>query len=300
MASEDRGDTIGPATSTHSYWRNTITAKPTFSTTAYRYPRERFILALTLILVFLVIALTATATICLSAVFILGMVVISYRANRVRHRQLLERALQVMPQDTPRLATLTTETIARLQVESVQVFVAPHDFLNAYTFGLSSPKVVVLYSSLLKVMDEDEMRFILGHELGHVRLGHTELNSLIGGMAGIPSPPATAVLLTMAFLWWNRTCEHSADRAGLLACGKLHKAISALVKLTAGAKARTPADLEQALRRIQAEDDHAISNLAEALGTHPMTIRRIDELRSYAASDEYRRLKAQLDRNVIG
>jgi hypothetical protein len=40
----------------------------------------------------------------------------------------------------------------------------------------------------------------------------------------------------MAFLWWNRACEYSADRAGLLACGRLHKAISALVKLAEGAE----------------------------------------------------------------
>ena len=46
------------------------------------------------------------------------------------------------------------------------------------------------------------------------------LNWLVGGMAGIPSPFMASALLAMAFLWWNRACEFSADRAGLLACGK--------------------------------------------------------------------------------
>ena len=246
----------------------------------------------------LVIALTATATVCLSVLFVLAAVALSYAINRGHHRTLLEQARQVTPQHAPRLAALVAESAARLQAGPVRAFVAPADTLNAYTFGLTSPKVVVLYSPLLQVMDEDELRFILGHELGHVRLGHTWLNSLIGGMAGIPSPFLASAVLAMAFLWWNRVCEHSADRAGLLACGKPHKAISALVKLTAGPEARTQADLERVLRHIQAEDDHVLSNLGEALTTHPMMVRRIEELRRYAASGEYRRLQALVNRNV--
>ena len=245
-------------------------------------------------LVLLVIALTATATVCLSALFVLVMLLISYGANRAHHRALLKQAQQVTARDAPALAALVAETGARLRVESARVFVAPRGELNAYTFGLSSPKVVVLYSALLQRMDADELRFILGHEMGHIRLGHTELNSLVGGVAGIPSPPVAGILLTMAFLWWNRACEYSADRAGLLACGKLHKAISALVKLTAGADARTPADLERALRLIEAEDDHAVGNLLEALTTHPMTVRRIDELQRYASSNQYRHLRERM------
>ena len=256
---------------------------------------------------FLVIALTATATVCLSFVFVLAMVALSYAITRSHHRALLERARPVTAQDTPALATLVTESVARLQPGPVQVFVAPGRVLNAYTFGLASPKVVVLHSALLQVMDADELRFVLGHELGHVRLGHTWLNSLVGGMAGIPSPFVASAMLAMAFLWWNRACEYSADRAGLLACGKPQKAISALVKLAEGAGAGTGADgstelaevLERALRHIEAEDDHALASLSEALSTHPMMVRRIEELRRYATSAEYRRLQTRIERNVV-
>jgi Zn-dependent protease with chaperone function len=297
LASGPRSATIGTS-SKPSPGGSPIAASRPYDTTAYRYPRERLILALTLLLVFVVIALTATATVCLSVVFVVAAVALSYSLNRAHHRALLAQARRVTPQHTPRMAALLAESAARLRVGPVQVFVVPGEALNAYTFGLSSPKVVVLYAPLLQVMDDDELRFILGHELGHVRLGHTWLNSLLGGMAGIPSPFLASAVLAMAFLWWNRACEHSADRAGLLACGKIHKAISALVKLTAGTEARTPADLERALQYIQAEDDHALSNLTEALTTHPMTIRRIEELRHYAASAEYRRLQPLVDQNV--
>jgi Zn-dependent protease with chaperone function len=246
----------------------------------------------------MVIAVTATATLCGSVLFTLVFVGYAYAASRVRHDELIRRAQPVTPQSVPALAALAHECAARLLVEPVQIFVAPGNVLNAYTFGLTAPKVVVLYAPLLKIMDADEVRFIVGHEMGHVRLGHTWLNSLVGGMAGVPSPFFAAVLLALAFRWWNRACEFSADRAGLLACGKPQKAISALVRLTTGTASRTSGALDQALQHVEAEDDNLANVLGEALATHPMTVRRIAELRRFAASEEYRRWQALVDQNL--
>jgi len=263
-------------------------------TTAYRYPHEHLILALTLLLVLAVIALTATATACASGLFIIAFVVLSFYLGRSQHRALLQTARRVTSQNTAGLAHTIQQGITRLQPGDVEVYVAPSQALNAYTFGLASPRVVVLYSALFEVMDEDEVLFILGHELGHVALGHTWLNSLVGGVAGIPSSWGAGAILTMAFLWWNRACEFSADRAGLLACEKPEKAITALIKLVAGPEANTRLGMEMVYRQIDAEDDTFMGSLGEALGTHPMLIRRIQELRRYAASSQYQRLQAQM------
>lgn len=249
-------------------------------------------------LVFLVIALTATATLCISFLFILGILALSYAYTRSYHKALVEKGQAVSRGSAPAISSLVEEAVARLRPDPVEVFVAPGEVMNAYSFGLSSPKVIVLQAPLLQRMNGDELLFVVGHELGHVRLGHTWLNSLVGGLAGIPSPFLAAALLRFAFLWWNRACEFSADRAGLLVCGDPNVAISALIKLTAGTEARSRIDLERALQRIEAEDDHVLSGLAEALATHPMTVRRIEELRRYAGSEEYRRLRQGMDRNV--
>ena len=259
-------------------------------TTAYRYPGEQAILLATLALVGGVIALTAAATVCASVLFILAFIVTSFSFTRSHHQRLISSARLVTPQSLPEVEQVARQGVARLQPGEVQVYLAPSHELNAYTFGLDTPKVVVLYSALLQVMDRDELSFILGHELGHVALGHTWLNSLVGGIAGIPSSSSAGILLTMAFLWWNRACEYSADRAGLLACGKPEKAISALVKLAAGPQADTQMELAQAYRRIDAEDDTLLGSLYQALATHPMLIRRIRQIRKYAGSAEYARL----------
>ena len=207
----------------------------------------------------------------------------------------MRHAYQVTPQNTPNLDILVKEIAQRLRIGKVDVFVTKDNRLNAYTFGLVSPQTIVLYSPLLELMDRKELTFIIGHEMGHVSLGHTWLNTLIGGMAGIPGSMGLSALLVLLFRWWNRSCEYSADRAGLLACGKPDKAISALVKLVAGQQGSTALGLNRALRYIETQDDDVFSNLSELLGTHPMMIRRIQELRQFASSKQYRRLQSRLN-----
>jgi len=197
----------------------------------------------------------------------------------------------------PELSSLAGKTANRLGVEPVEVFVIPNRELNAYTFGLSTPKTIVLNSSLFDVMDQDEIQFVLGHEMGHVQLGHTWLNSLVGGMAGIPSPPEIGLLLVLIFRWWNRACEYSADRAGMLAVGSPRKAVSALVKLYTGIHNLSPASLERALVSIETQDDSLWNNLNELLATHPMIVRRIEQLQHYINTAEYRRLQSLVNQN---
>jgi Zn-dependent protease with chaperone function len=270
-----------------------------FRTRAYRYENEQVVLVLTILLVLGVIVLTATATLCLSGVFIIAMFVISAMLIRSHHQSLMARAMRVDRARTPDLAQWVAECGLKLQPGQVDVFLVNQKQVNAYTFGISSPKVLVLFTSLLNVMTGDELKFIIGHEMGHVVLGHTWLNTIIGGMAGIPAPFGAAVVLYTAFRWWNRMCEFSADRAGLLACGDIHTAISALVKLAAP-EIRSQHEFERALALIDAEDDLASNRLAEVFQTHPMLIRRINALRDYARTAEYQRIQAGVNRNLGG
>jgi Zn-dependent protease with chaperone function len=105
------------------------------------------------------------------------------------------------------------------------------------------------------------------------------------------------VILYTAFRSWNRNCEFSADRAGLLACGDLNKAISALVKLVAP-NMRTQSDFERALTMIDAQDDNVLNQFGELFQSHPMVIRRINQLREYAATSDYKNLQASMNRNL--
>ena len=270
-----------------------------FRSRAYRYDNEQVVLVLTILLVLAVIVLISTVTFCLSGVFILAMLLLSALMIRSHHQSLMRSAHRVDRNHTPELALLVEACGLKLQPGQVDVFLLKHNQLNAYTFGVSNPKVLALYTPLLKVMSPGELSFIIGHEMGHVALGHTWLNTILGGMAGIPAPFGAAVLLYTAFRWWNRMCEYSADRAGLLACGDIHVAVSALVKLVEP-DIRSQGDFERALALIDAEDDSASNRLAEVFQSHPLVIRRVNALRDYVRTAEYRHIQVGMNRNVGG
>ena len=263
--------------------------------TDYRYPNEGLILLLTVLLVLGVIAFTSVATLCGSALFLAGMVALAFWLNGRHHAALVGQAEPVTAENIPALHALVQETGGRLGVRALKVFVAPGRALNAYTFGLVEPQVIVLFTGLARVLDREELQFVIGHEMGHIQLGHTWLNSVIGGMAGIPSPYPAAALLYVAFRWWNRACEFSADRAGLLACGRLDKAVSALIKIATGGAALSAGSQQRALAALDRQDEDLGSLLGEAPSTHPLIARRVDELRKFAASADYSRLRARLN-----
>jgi Zn-dependent protease with chaperone function len=259
--------------------------------TSYRYPTEHLILLGTVFVITILLAITAVPTVCAIPLFALLFIAISYQISKSQYRQIVRAGTPISWEQTPELAKLAQACVQKLKPGQVQLFVLESRQLNAFTFGFSNPKTVVLYSPMLQVMDADELKFVIGHELGHVGLGHAWLNTLLGGMAGVPTTFAGAIVLTLAFRWWNRACEYSADRAGLLACGSLNKAVSALAQLAVG-DIRNQAELQQALKLLEAQDHDLENVLGETLSTHPMLIKRIKELRSWAQTSEYRRLAA--------
>lgn len=262
--------------------------------TSYRYPNESSVFWLTILLVIAVIVFTSAATICLSGIFILAMFVLAYYLNKSHHDALLREAIQVNPESSPQLSRLVNLCSQRLKPGQLTCFVAQSDSLNAYTFGITDPKILVLYSSLLRIMDEDELAFVIGHEMGHIQLGHTWLNTILGGMAGIPASYGAAAMLTVVFKTWNRMCEYSADRAGLLVCAKPEKAVSALLKLVSGDKYISSIESQQLLQAVDQEDDSLLSHMNEMLSDHPMTIKRIKQIREYARSRGYVSLVRQI------
>ncbi len=262
----------------------------------YRYDNEQVVLAITLLLVLKVIILTATVTFCLSAVFIIGMFILSAVMTRAHHQALMQEAFAVTPSrapSSPRWWKKPNQAAAR-RGGGLPDQEKPDERLYLWH---RQPQGAGALHPLLKFLSPNELKFIIGHEMGHVALGHTWLNTIIGGLAGIPAPFGASILLYAAFRWWNRMCEFSADRAGLLACGDMNLAVSAMVKLVAP-EVRTQREFEQALAAIDAQDDEVSNRLAEVFQTHPMLIRRINKLQDYTRTPQYQRMQAGVNANV--
>ena len=139
---------------------------------------------------------------------------------------------------------------------------------NAYVAGLFGTKRIVFWDNILKDLNEEELLFVLGHEMGHYVLHHkfkriafTSLlafvslyvayrltGPLIGRFKsrwGFDSPAdiAAAPLVILVFLLlgfvglpasmaFSRHLEHEADRFGLELTHSNHAAAMVFVKLT--------------------------------------------------------------------
>jgi Zn-dependent protease with chaperone function len=256
----------------------------------YRYPSESTTFAITLLIVLAVLVISAIFTFFIAPLIVVFLLVMSYFSNKAMHGQLVRQGQHVDMRSAPDLTQVAIDCAKRVGAHGIEVYIVPNEQRNAYTFGLEKPQIVVIYSSLLRIMDVDELKFVIGHELGHVVFGHTWLNTLLGGMAGVPTSFALSMVVNLAFRSWNRACEYSADRAGLVACGNLNKVIQTLVELAAG-DIKSQEQFQQAMVLLERQDNSFGNVLSESLASHPMIIKRIQELQKFAASEQYHQLQ---------
>ena len=121
-----------------------------------------------------------------------------------------------------------------------EMYVQADPTLSAQTVGMDRP-IIVLSSGLVHHLDDDELRFVIGHELGHAISGHAVYRTLLlrllglGGLLNaIPGGALGIRMVTVGLLEWSRKAELSADRAGLLASQDPTAALRTHMKLASG------------------------------------------------------------------
>src|SRR5207247_9471370 len=88
-------------------------------------------------------------------------------------------AVRVGATQFPRLNQLYTDVLTTMDWEPrPELFVSQTPFVNAGAFGMERP-FIVINSDALKLLDDDEMRSLLGHELGHVMSGHALYRTIL-------------------------------------------------------------------------------------------------------------------------
>src|SRR5437899_3061022 len=132
-------------------------------------------------------------------------------------------AVRVGPSQFPNVNAAFTDVCATMDWETrPELFVSQSPFVNAGAYGMDRP-FIVINSSALSLLDNDELHNILGHELGHVMSGHALYRTIMViiltfGLRNLPFLAGIALLpIQFALLEWYRKSELSADRAGLLA-----------------------------------------------------------------------------------
>lgn len=209
-------------------------------------------------------------------------------------------AVRVSEKQFPELHRRYLEVIDTLDApDHYPLFVSQTPLVNAGAYGMDRP-FIVLNSGTLSLLEEEELTWLLGHELGHILSGHVlyrTMTVLLIRLAqqGFPIVGIAARGVLLGLLEWSRRSELSADRAGLLASQNPEAALRTMLKLAGGgSKEETdlPAFLEQADEYRQSGDlaDAVFKVLNLTMATHPFHVLRAAELRDWIESGEYDRV----------
>ena len=214
-------------------------------------------------------------------------------------------AVRVGPSQFPQLWMRHVEMCTTFDWPRVpELYVSQTPFFNAGAYGVDDPFIVV-HSAALEILDEDEIRTLLAHELGHVMSGHALYTTIAAILALVslgvlPTIAAIAVLpIRLAFLEWSRKSELSADRAGLLGIQDVAIAQGLDMKMAAGGRgeeftAQLNVEAFMAQANEYAYNNEGLDVVYKLLNTfaltHPMHTVRAAELQRWVAAGEYDRI----------
>ena len=220
----------------------------------------------------------------------------------------MSSSIRCGPNQYPTLYGIMRESAKVMDMPEPELYVSNNPFTNAFAGGVERP-YVTLRSSMIDTMSDEELYFIMGHELAHIKSQHVlyfsvgsllfPLLDLLGRRTMGASDVATFALV-LAFYEWSRQAEFSSDRGGLLVAQDLKVATRSLIKLAAG-PSRLSHELNEDAFMEQArayQDADSLDKLGKfvlfaTMGktmTHPMPVHRTQELERWTQTGAYNRI----------
>lgn len=209
-------------------------------------------------------------------------------------------AVRVTPRQFPKLHGLYAEVCKTLDSpEEYDLFVSQTPVVNAGAYGMDKP-FIIMNSGTLALLDDRQVSYVLGHEVGHILSGHvlyrtmmvllTELAKL-----GFPIVGLAARAVLLALNEWSRKAELSCDRAGLLAVQDPEVVLSTMLKMAGGGsdEETSLAEFIQQAEEYRESEDVADSvfKILNLLGqSHPFYVLRVAELRNWIEAGDYDRV----------
>lgn len=224
--------------------------------------------------------------------------------ERTARLMLLGNSVRVDERQFPTIHRMLTEVGRVLDApELPELYVASDPTVNAMTIGMDRP-VIVLNSALVDLMDEEELRFVVGHELGHALSGHAVYRTLLlrlmqfsGILGALPLGGLGIRVVVAALMEWSRKAELSADRAGLLATQDPAVALRVHMKTASGGHLEDldPASfLAQGAEYAEGGDlrDSVLKLMLVEQQSHPFAVVRAAESKRWVDSGAYTRVLA--------
>jgi len=160
------------------------------------------------------------------------------------------------------------------------VFIRDDPFVPVVAIGIGDPYAIVISAQYVEHFLPDELRFLIGRELGHIASGHTRYTSLLS------SNGRENGVIAVAFGAWLRKIDYTADRIGLLCCGSLDAAIRAIAVSAFGSVGRR-VDLGAFAGQLKELHAEPSLRMAEWTASTPYATNRIAALHRFARDPLY-------------
>ncbi|PKV00078.1 protease HtpX [Bifidobacterium pseudolongum subsp. pseudolongum] len=230
-------------------------------------------------------------------------------------------AQPVTEQQAPELYRIVRELSQRAGKPMPRIYIAPTATPNAFATGRNERHAAVCCTQgILQILNEREIRGVLGHELMHVYNHDIRTSAIAGAMATVISylgyslmyfgnstrsnrdsdngagalgavgallsvilAPIAASLIQMAI---SRTREYDADEDGSLLTGDPNALASALYKIENGVAANPmpPTATDRSVAAMMIESPFSARGISKMFSTHPPTADRIARLQQMAAA----------------
>lgn len=171
--------------------------------------------------------------------------------------------------------------------------------INAMTTGSDDEPYLVLSSLLVKTMSTEQLKFIIGHECGHIAMGHVVYHSAVSTAGNLSQlipiiGPAIYSLVSLPMNAWERRSEITADRAGLLCCMDVELAQRTLLQIESAFQNADVLDIDGYIENSRRYlKKGTLRRLGEYSANHPLISKRMDALKVFANSTCYLELTDQ-------
>jgi len=188
-------------------------------------------------------------------------------------------AIKITRELTPELQIAIEEVCNNLSIESnkINAYINPSEVINAGCVNTTRDKCIITFTSpLVNLLTIDEIKFTVGHELGHFLLNHC-LEDWVSNES-------------QQSLIKKRAGEISCDRIGLLACKDISVSIKSMMKSLSGLSGKyLTYDMKSFLKQL--EDIKYETRSLSQFYTHPAFLLRVKALLRFAQSDKYLHIK---------
>ena len=206
----------------------------------------------------------------------------------------LATGIHVSRNTYPELYAIVEECAAKLNIPVPYVIISDQvRGINACTAGTDQFAFIAISSMLPVVLNADELKFVIGHECGHLALGHVVYHTALGMMCaagGLLPMVGNIIAKTISYPLnaWSRRSEISADRAGLICCNDVQVAKRSLFKLEAGFLNISSVDIDAYVRESEAMlENSTLGRLNEFFMSHPIIPKRIKAIDLFGRSVAY-------------